>query len=169
MPPRGVLVQQKSRNSGSKMDTWALNGQTVLVKCKISGPTCSLWRSGISYLSTEGLFFLCGYKLFHQNTEVTFLLCGTQKAEPYISTTGKNSGEYVVSHSLKYFWHRNSQRRTVYPIRFLFSGTLIYLATLQYCVHLIKNQKVQILKILSLHCHKPTFFERSLVYSHPFV
>lgn len=57
MSPLGVLARQKSRNSSSKVDTWALNGQTELVKCKISGPRCSLWRSGISHLSTKGLFF----------------------------------------------------------------------------------------------------------------
>lgn len=57
MSPMGVLVRQKSRHSSSKVDTWALNGQTELVKCKISGPRCSLQRSGISHLSTKGLFF----------------------------------------------------------------------------------------------------------------
>lgn len=57
MSPMGVLVWQKSRNSCSKVDTWALNGQTELVKCKISGPHCSLRRNGISHLSTKGLFF----------------------------------------------------------------------------------------------------------------
>lgn len=57
LSPMGVLVRQKSRNSGSKVDTWDLNGQTELVKCKISGPSCSLWRRGIAHLSAKGLFF----------------------------------------------------------------------------------------------------------------
>jgi hypothetical protein len=55
--PWGCSFQQKSRNSSNKVDTWVSNSQTELVKCKISDPSCSLWRHRISHLSTKGLFF----------------------------------------------------------------------------------------------------------------
>ena len=122
MSPMGVLVQQKPRISGSKVDTWALNGQTVLVKCKISGPSCSLWRSGMPHLSTKGLFFspVIGSLIRIQKLHFS---CVALRSHSHIYLRQANTLMSVYSFKLSETTsdiETNLWRRRVYSTRFLF-------------------------------------------------
>lgn len=122
MCPMGVLVWQKSRNSGSKVDTWASNGQTELVKCKISGPRCSLGRSRISHLSTKGLFFYVVIGPFIRIQKLHFsyaALSSHSHIYPGQAETPVSTCSFKLSETISDIG-TNPQERRVCPRRFLF-------------------------------------------------
>lgn len=126
MSPTGVLAWQKSRNSSSKVDTWALNGQTELVKCKISGPSCSLWRSEISHLSTKGLFFSLVIGSFIRIQKLRFPSVAPRSHShiyPRQAKTPVSICSFKLSATTSDI-ERNPQGRRVYPHRIPIQNTI---------------------------------------------
>lgn len=157
--PMCVLVRQTSRNSGSKVDPWALNDQTSLVKCGISAPSRSLWRHGIPHLSTKGLFFslVMGPFIRIQKLHFSYVVLrrhshtSPRQAKAPMSVCSSKLSASTAEIGLT-FGKREFPLKHSYPEHSC-RPDFTYLVTLQSFFHQIKNLNAFILFL----CYKPKY------------